>query len=60
MKAIGISYPFVVMDTQEGFAIDQFEREPVIGASYEIKDGVLVMTGNSNDTDCVSGVCPIK
>ena len=60
MRVIAIKYPVVIMEDGKGFLVNSFEKQPVIGASYKLKDGKLIITGNSIDSDCVSGVCPIK
>ena len=60
MKAVAINHPVVIMEDGRGFSINNFEKQPVIGASYKMQDGKLIIAGNSNDSDCVSGVCPVK
>ena len=57
MKIEFINYPYVFTDAGTRHEIKEIKGTPRVGA---LLDAELNVLGNSMDTDCVSGVCPIK
>ena len=57
MKIDYINYPWVFTDTGKRYLIKEIKGTPRVGA---VLDEELKVLSNSNDSDCVSGVCPIK
>ncbi|BES65001.1 hypothetical protein SANA_14400 [Gottschalkiaceae bacterium SANA] len=57
MKIEFINHPYVFTDAGTRHEIKEIHGIPRVGA---VLDADLNVLGSSMDTDCVSGVCPIK
>lgn len=61
MQIVHIQYPHVITDTGEKIDIANIEGMVMKGRGLELQDnGVYKVLVNTNDSECVSGVCPIK
>jgi len=52
-----INYPYVFTDTGARHLIKDIKGIPVVGSTL---DDDLNVTSKTSDSDCVSGVCPVK
>lgn len=57
MQIETIVYPYVYTDTGQRYHVSEFPVTPKVGAMI---DENLNVIGNANDSECVSGVCPVK
>lgn len=57
MKIEFINHPFVFTDAGTRHEISEIKGTPRVGA---VLDDELNVLSSAMDTDCVSGVCPIK
>ncbi|MBN2794235.1 MAG: hypothetical protein JXR88_02430 [Clostridia bacterium] len=57
MKIEFIHYPFVFTDAGTRHNISEIKGTPRVGAMLDEDLNVMF---NAEDSDCVSGVCPIK
>ena len=61
MKVQFINYPLAITDTGEGIPLKDCITQPSVGDRVEFDSELnLYMVYKSSDTDCVSGVCPMK
>ena len=61
MRVVHIQYPLAIMDTGEGIAISQMDRQPRIGSTIEkIAEDKYLVKSAEVDVDCPGGKCPIR
>jgi len=60
MKIEFINYPYAYTDTGERIEIKDISTQPNVGDQLEMVGEKYKVMASSADSDCVSGVCPIK
>jgi|BioPla2DNA2_1021312.scaffolds.fasta_scaffold100509_1 hypothetical protein len=60
MSIVFIQYPYVFTNNGKRLNINEIAGHIKVGAMIEEVEGKYKIVGNYNDSECVSGVCPIR
>lgn len=60
MSIVHIQFPFAFTDNGKRLNVKEIEGSVRVGTVIEEIEGKYRVAGVTNDSDCVTGVCPIR